>query len=70
MGAAEWLLTFLSFPQAFDSGIAVTNYSKRERRKKDLDLLKQITRQRTIEQIDMKVSFPALSPSPTALEGP
>ncbi|XP_032890082.1 cilia- and flagella-associated protein 43 isoform X2 [Amblyraja radiata] len=40
--------------EAFDSGIAVTNYSKRERSKKDLDLLKQITRQRTIEQIDMK----------------
>ncbi|XP_078268914.1 cilia- and flagella-associated protein 43 isoform X2 [Rhinoraja longicauda] len=40
--------------EAFYSGIAITNYSMRERSKKELDLLKQITCQRIIELMDMK----------------
>ncbi|XP_069756502.1 cilia- and flagella-associated protein 43 isoform X2 [Narcine bancroftii] len=40
--------------EAFYSGLSVTNYSMRERSKEELELLRQVICQRTIEIIDLK----------------
>ncbi|GCB79136.1 hypothetical protein scyTo_0019497 [Scyliorhinus torazame] len=40
--------------EAFFSGLAVTNYPMRERSGQELELLRKITQQRTIELIDLK----------------
>ncbi|XP_043568822.1 cilia- and flagella-associated protein 43 isoform X2 [Chiloscyllium plagiosum] len=41
--------------EAFSSGLAVTNYPMRERSSGELQLLKKVMQQRTIELIDLKV---------------